>query len=180
MARKLKITGIDSDKDGLQAEDDELVVGKELVLERQSTTFAAAVAAGWMSRITDGVATSDLDVDGEPLQTTDRWLNIGWIVDDDVVDPDEPGADGDGDGEGDGEGDETPDGGAGSGDGSGAGTGDAGDAGADMGADADGGAVVASVAPRAAASTGSADADGDGDDPLAAERLEKQIGRAHV
>ena len=168
---------IDSNKDGLQAEDDELVVGKELVLERQSTTFAAAVAAGWMSRITDGVATSDLDVDGEPLQTTDRWLNIGWIVDDDVVDPDEPGADGDG--EGDGEGDETPDGGAGSGDGSGAGTGDAGDAGADMGADADGGAVVASVAPRAAASTGSADADadGDGDDPLAAERLEKLLRR---
>ena len=71
----------DADKDGLQAEDDELVIDAEVVLERSVATFADAVDAGWMSRITDGAPGSDLDAEGNPLQETKRYLDIAWIVD---------------------------------------------------------------------------------------------------
>ncbi len=87
---------LDANKDGLQADTDELAVGKEVVLERQTTTFADAVRNGWMSRITDGVATSDLNVEGEPLKSTERYLDIAWVLGETDEKPDaddEPGVD---------------------------------------------------------------------------------------
>ena len=170
---------LDGNKDGLQAETDELAVGKELILERQTTTFADAVAAGWMSRITDGVATSDLDAEGVPLKTTERYLDIAWVLGEDDGEADkpsggttDPGAD-----EGDG-----PAADEGTSDGSGTPEGDS---------DADAGAQPAPQAADAAtegdasadgegAGDGS-DADGDeGDEPavdegLAAARLERLL-----
>ena len=73
---------LDANKDGLQAETDELVAGKEVVLERQQTTFAAARAVGWMSRVTDGAVGSDLAADGEPLVAAERYDDIQWVLDD--------------------------------------------------------------------------------------------------
>ena len=73
---------LDANKDGLQAETDELVAGKEVVLERQQTTFAAARAVGWMSRVTDGTVGSDLAADGEPLVAAERYDDIQWVLDD--------------------------------------------------------------------------------------------------
>lgn len=82
---------MDANKDGIQAETDELVVGKELVLERQAATFGTALAAGWMSRITDGATGSDLDASGEPLEGTERYEDIQWVIDRlDVAKPEEP------------------------------------------------------------------------------------------
>lgn len=83
---------LDGDKDGLQADTDELAVGKELILERRSTTFADAVAAGWMSRITDGVPTSDLDAEGNPLKAAERYLDIAWVLGEDEGAADGPAA----------------------------------------------------------------------------------------
>ena len=77
----------DSDADGIQQDDDVLVPGAEVVLERRLGDAEEAHGLGAGSRIADGAPGSGLDGSGEPLKPASRtWPSGGSSISPEIGD----------------------------------------------------------------------------------------------